>query len=67
VYRAEQQDAEISAGNKSISIRPSLDYMINQRFNLRIFYDSNAVRPYTSQTFATSYANFGITLRATLQ
>lgn len=67
VYRADEQNAEISAGNKSVSIRPSLDYMINQRFNLRIFYDSNAVRPYTSQTFATSYANFGFTLRATLQ
>ncbi len=67
VYRADEEEAEISAGNKSISIRPSLDYMVNQRFNVRVFYDSNSVRPYTSQTFATSYANVGFTLRVTLQ
>lgn len=67
VYRAEVDLAEISAGNRSISLRPSVDYMINQRFQVRLFYDSNAVRPYTSQTFATSYANFGFTLRVMFQ
>lgn len=67
VYRAELNEAEVSAGNKSVSFRPSMDYIINQRFNIRVFYDSNSVRPYTSQTFATSYANFGFTLRVTLQ
>lgn len=67
VYRAEVDGAEVSAGNKSVSFRPSMDYIINQRFNIRVFYDSNSVRPYTSQTFATSYANFGFTLRVTLQ
>lgn len=67
VYRSDVDEAEVSAGNKSISIRPSVDYMINQRYNIRLFYDSNSVRPYTSQTFATSYANFGFTLRMMLQ
>lgn len=67
VYRSEVEDSEVSAGNKSISVRPSVDYMINQRFQIRVFYDSNSVRPYTSQTFATSYANFGFTLRVMFQ
>lgn len=67
VYRADLNEAEISAGNKSISIRPSVDYMINQRFNIRLFYDSNSIRPYTSQTFANSYMNFGFNLRVMLQ
>lgn len=67
VYRADLDEAEVSAGNKSISFRPTMDYVINQRFNIRVFFDSNSVRPYTSQTFATSYANFGFTLRVNLQ
>ena len=67
VYREDVGEAEVSAGNRSVSFRPSLDYMINQRFNVRLFYDSNAVRPYTSQTFATSYTNFGFTLRVMFQ
>ncbi|WP_257666095.1 T9SS outer membrane translocon Sov/SprA [Parapedobacter tibetensis] len=67
VYRADINEAEVSAGNRSISYRPSVDYVINQRFNIRLFFDSNSVRPYTSQTFATSYANFGFNLRVMLQ
>ncbi len=67
VYRSDINESEVSAGNKSISYRPSVDYVINQRFNIRLFFDSNSVRPYTSQTFATSYANFGFNLRLMLQ
>src|SRR5690606_19019663 len=67
VYRSDINESEVSAGNKSISYRPSIDYVINQRFNIRLFFDSNAVRPYTSQTFATSYTNFGFNLRLMLQ
>ena len=67
VYRSDINESEVSAGNKSISYRPSVDYIINQRFNIRLFFDSNSVRPYTSQTFATSYANFGFNLRLMLQ
>lgn len=67
VYRSDINESEVSAGNQSISYRPSVDYVINQRFNIRIFFDSNSVRPYTSQTFATSYANFGFNLRLMLQ
>ncbi|WP_257657384.1 T9SS outer membrane translocon Sov/SprA [Parapedobacter lycopersici] len=67
VYRSDINESEVSAGNKSISYRPSIDYVINQRFNIRLFFDSNSVRPYTSQTFATSYANFGFNLRVMFQ
>jgi len=66
VYRS-GTDAEVSAGNRNITLRPSLDYLINRQFSIRLFFDSNVVRPYTSQTFATSYSNFGINLRVFLQ
>lgn len=66
IYRADVVNAEISAGAKNISLRPSVDYVLNQRFNVRIFYDSNITRPYTSQSFNTSFTNFGFSLRLTL-
>lgn len=66
IYRADITEAEVSAGAKNIALRPSVDYVLNQRFNIRLFYDSNITRPYTSQSFNTSFSNFGFSLRATL-
>ncbi len=67
IYRADVTDAEVSAGAKNITVRPSVDYVLNQRFNIRLFYDSNVTKPYTSQTFVTSFTNFGVNLRFTIQ
>ncbi len=67
VYRADVQAAEISSGAQNITVRPSIDYVINQRFNLNLFYDSNITRPYTSQAFNTAFTNFGINLKLMLQ
>ncbi|WP_445265613.1 T9SS outer membrane translocon Sov/SprA [Sphingobacterium sp. MYb382] len=67
VYRSDINTAEISAGNKSISLNPTLDYVINQRYNVQLFYQSNVVKPYTSQNYATSYTNFGVNIRIFFQ
>jgi cell surface protein SprA len=67
VYRSDINEAEISGGNKNISINPSLDYTVNQFYNIRIFYNSNAVRPYTSQNYATSYTYFGFNISILFQ
>ena len=66
IYRADITEAEVSSGAKNITLRPSVDYVLNQRFNIRLFYDSNITKPYTSQSFNTSFSNFGFSLRATL-
>ncbi|MBB2149843.1 T9SS outer membrane translocon Sov/SprA [Pedobacter gandavensis] len=66
IYRADILEAEVSSGAKNITLRPSVDYILNQRFNVRLFYDSNVTKPYTSQTFNTSFSNFGFSLRVTL-
>nr|WP_200815640.1 cell surface protein SprA [Pedobacter africanus] len=66
IYRADVIEAEVSSGAKNITLRPSVDYILNQRFNIRVFYDSNVTKPYTSQTFNTSFSNFGFSLRITL-
>ena len=66
IYRADISTAEISSGAKNITYRPSVDYILNQRFNIKVFYDSNITKPYTSQSFNTSFSNFGFSLRITL-
>lgn len=66
IYRPDITEAEISSGAQNITFRPSVDYVLNQRFNIRLFYDSNITKPYTSQTFNTSFSNFGFSLRITL-
>jgi cell surface protein SprA len=67
IYQADIPGAEISSGAQNITYRPEVDYVINQRFNLSLFYDSNITRPYTSQTFNTAFTNFGINLKLLLQ
>jgi cell surface protein SprA len=66
IYRADVPEAEVAAGAKNITFRPSVDYILNQRFNARVFYDSNLTEPYTSQMFNTSYSNFGFSIRITV-
>ena len=66
IYRADVDEAEVSSGAKNIALRPSVDYMLNQRFNVRLFYDSNITKPYTSLSYNTAYSNFGFSLRVTL-
>lgn len=66
IYRADIAEAEVSSGAKNITLRPSVDYMLNQRFNVKLFYDSNITKPYTSQSFNTAFSNFGFSLRVTL-
>jgi cell surface protein SprA len=67
IYRADLQSAEISSGQQNITMRPSVDYVLNQRFTMNVFYDSNITKPYTSQTFNTSVTNFGVNLKLILQ
>lgn len=67
IYRADVEAAEISSGAQNITLRPSIDYVINQRFNMSLFYDSNITKPYTSQAFNTAFTNFGINLKLLLQ
>ncbi len=67
VYQADVPGAQISSGAQNITYRPEIDYVINTRFNLSLFYDSNITRPFTSQTFNTAFSNFGINLKLLLQ
>lgn len=67
ILRKLVEDAnQISAGQKVISINTSVDYMISQSINLRLFYDQVINNPYVSSQFLNSNTNAGISLSFTL-
>jgi cell surface protein SprA len=55
-----------TAGTNTLSIRFSADYTINQRLNIRFFFDKIVNKPLVSASFRTSNANSGIALRFTI-
>ncbi|POY39412.1 cell surface protein SprA [Solitalea longa] len=66
IYQLDNTVAQVAGGTTTISLRPSVDYVINQRFNFRIFVDRNVTKPETSNTYKTSYTNVGVGVRLTL-
>lgn len=56
----------ISSGQKVYSINTSADYMINERLNIRLYFDTTINDPYTSNQFKNSTTRGGISLRFTL-
>lgn len=57
---------QIVAGQNTIAIKTSADYVLNERLNLRLFYDQNINKPQISSSYPTSNANYGVSIRFTL-
>lgn len=54
-------------GQRIISIKPQIDYMLNEKLNLRFYYDRRVTKPATTVSFPTAITQGGISLRYTLQ
>ena len=67
VFRNEKNYEEIYGGNKSLTLNPALDYTINKLYTIRLFYNANSIKPYTTDTYTTSYSYFGINFRLQFQ
>ncbi len=59
-------DDQLTAGQNAITIKTTADYMLSDRFQLRVFYDKVINKPFTSLSFPTSNTNFGLSFRFTL-
>lgn len=57
---------QITNGSTTYTIQPSIDYVISQRMNIRIFVDYNKTIPKISTGFPTTRTRGGVTLRFTL-
>lgn len=64
--RLDEQINQISTGSRIVSINTSADYVINQRFNIRLFFDKSITNPFVSNQFNNSTTNAGVSLRFTL-
>ncbi len=54
-------------GQRVISIKPTIDYNINEKLVLRIFFDRRKTTPYTSNSFPTIITSGGFSVRYTIQ
>ena len=67
VIRKVIEDVEqITMGQQLIKIKFSADYVLNQRLNIKFFYDKAITNPFVSTTFPSSITNLGFSLRFTL-
>ncbi len=57
---------QVTAGSNVITLKTYADYMLSNRFQLRIFYDKQVTKPYTSLSYMTATTNFGVSFRFTL-
>lgn len=57
---------QITSGTKMITLKISADYVLSNRFNLRLFYDRIVRKPKVSTTFPTYNTNIGVSVRFTL-
>ncbi len=63
VHRLDQNISEVINGSRVISIKPSAEYVLNQRFQLRLFYDRLVTKPFISTTFPTAITSLGFSIR----
>lgn len=65
-YRLNQNIAEPVRGQKTISLAATIDYIVNEKLNLRIFYDYRKILPATLSSYPTTTHRGGVTVRFAL-
>lgn len=65
-YRLDQNIAEPTRGAKTIVFTPTIDYIVNKRLNIRLFYDFRKTIPATLASYPTTNARGGILIRFNL-
>jgi cell surface protein SprA len=64
--RLDQSNAYGTGGQKEITIQPSIDYIINNRVNIRFFFDQRRVTPYISTSAPSVNTRAGVSVRVSL-
>jgi cell surface protein SprA len=64
--RLDQTNAYGTGGQKDISIQPSIDYVINNRINIKFFFDQRKVIPYISTSAPITNTRAGVNIRISL-
>jgi cell surface protein SprA len=64
--RLDQTNAYGTGGQKEVSILPSIDYVMNNRINIKFFFDQRKVIPYISTSAPITTTRAGVTVRVSL-
>jgi cell surface protein SprA len=64
--RLDQANAYSTGGQKVITIQPSIDYVMNNRINLKLYFDQRRVIPYISTSAPITNTRAGLQLRIAL-
>lgn len=62
----DQTTAYGTGGQRVISIQPSIDYVLNKRINVKLFFDQRRVTPYISTSSPTINTRAGMQVRISL-
>lgn len=57
---------QLTSGQKVVTVKFSADYVLSNRFNLRLYYDRIVNTPYVSLSYPTTTTEFGASIRFTL-
>ncbi len=64
--RLDQSNAFATGGQKVITIRPTIDYVLSNRINLQFFFDQRRVNPYISSSAPMVNTRAGMQVRISL-
>ncbi|MBN2637086.1 MAG: cell surface protein SprA [Prolixibacteraceae bacterium] len=57
---------QLTTGQSAFTIKTYAEYMLSDRFQMRVYFDKNINTPYTNNTFRTSNTNIGVSFRFAL-
>jgi cell surface protein SprA len=66
IRKLTEDSDQITAGQRIVAIKMTLDYVLSDRFNLRFFFDQRINKPFVSLSYPTSNTNIGFSVRFTL-
>ena len=66
IRKLTEEPDQITAGQRVIKINLTLDYVLSDRFNLRLFFDRVVNKPFVSLSYPTANTNIGFSVRFTL-
>ena len=64
--RLDQDNNFATGGSKETSISPTIDYFINNRINIKLYFDQRKVKPYISSSAPTTNTRAGVQIRISL-
>ena len=65
-YRLDRDLAEPTGGTRAITINPTIDYVVNNRLNVQLFFNRTRNVPKISNSFPVTNTDAGIKVRFTL-